>query len=273
MNPERASLAASIGLAFEFAESQAAHADQGGLFDFDDSHAASTHEPALVEAAPWDVKERLTHEKAALGFYLSGHLFDQVEAEVRQFARRRIADLIDSREPQLLAGIVGELRVVNGQRGRVAIFKLDDKSETIEAVANDELLDANRELLKDDELVVIQGRVQPDRFSGGLRLNVQQVWDLATARCRFGRYLRVAVNGHVPPVEALLRDFPPRRLATEHGETLQGLPVRLVLQRERATGEVDLGEDARFFPSDQALAGWRVATHGQASVVYAGEGG
>ena len=273
LNPHRASLVASIGLAFEFAGTQDAHADQGGLFDFADSHAASTQEPALVDAAPWDVKERLTQEKTALGFYLSGHLFDQVEAEVRQFARRRIADLIDSREPQLLAGIVSDLRIVNGQRGRVAIFKLDDHSEPIEAVASEELLDANKELFKDDEVLVVQGKAKPDRFTGGLRLDVQQVWDLASARCRFGRYLRVAVNGTAPPVAEMLRDFPPRRLATEHGELVQGLGIRLVLQRAQAQGELDLGDDARFYPSDGALARWRHATHGQAVVVYPAERG
>ena len=36
-----------------------------------------TQEPALVAAEPWGVKERLTQEKTAIGFYLSGHLFDQ----------------------------------------------------------------------------------------------------------------------------------------------------------------------------------------------------
>ncbi len=271
LEPRRSALLASIGLAFEFADSQAAHADQGGLFDFADSHAASTQEPALVEAPVWDVKERLTLEKTALGFYLSGHLFDQVESEVRQFARRRIADLTDSREPQLLAGIVSDLRIVNGQRGRVAIFKLDDKSEPIDAVANEELLDACRSLLVDDELLIVQGRVQPDRFGGGLRLNVQQIWDLPTARCRFGRFLRVAVNGHTPPVARLLQDFPPRRVSTEHGESLQGLPVRLLLQRDLASAELDLGEDSRFYPSDLALARWRVDSHGQALVVYSNE--
>ena len=271
LNPHRASLLASVGLAFEFADSQAAHADQGGLFDFADSHAASTQEPALVEASTWDVKERLTQEKTAIGFFLSGHLFDQVEAEVRQFVRRRIADLSDSREPQLLAGIVSDLRIVNGQRGRVGIFKLDDSSEPIEAVANEEVLDANKSCLVNDELVIVQGKVQPDRFSGGLRLNVMQVWDLAAARCRFGRFLRVDVNGTTPPVARLLQEFPPRRVATEHGETVQGLPVRLVLQRERATAELDLGEDGRFFPSDMALARWRLDSHGHAQVVYGGE--
>jgi len=140
-------------------------------------------------------------------------------------------------------------------------------------VANEELLNANRELLKDDELVIVQGKVQPDRFSGGLRLNVQQVWDLASARCRFGHYLSVQVNGKVPPIDELLRDFPPRRVDSEHGELLQGLPVRLHIHRHGADGEVrgdlDLGEQARFYPCDEALERWRLAADGRsARVVY-----
>jgi DNA polymerase III subunit alpha len=275
LHADRASMLASVALALDWADTQAAHADQGGLFDFGDdgaggeSHGASTQEPPLVAAETWGIKERLTQEKGALGFYLSGHLFDQSATEVRRFAKRRIADLLDSREPQLLAGIVTDLRVINGQRGRVAIFKLDDKSEAIEAVANEDLLNANRDLLKEDELIIVQGKVQPDRFSGGLRLTVAQVWDLASARCRFGKYLRVAVNGSVPPVAEVLRDFPSRRLATEHGELPLGLTVRLELHREAASGELDLGEAARFYPTDAALDRWRAgAHHGQASVVY-----
>ncbi|WKB54147.1 DNA polymerase III subunit alpha [Eleftheria terrae] len=269
LEPNRAQLVASIGLAFEYAGAQAANADQGGLFDFGDCHASSSQEPELVAAEPWSIKERLGFEKVAIGFYLSGHLFDEYEPEVRQFAKRKIADLIDSREPQMLAGIVSDLRVVNGQRGRVAIFKLDDRSEVIEAVANEELLDAHRELFKDDELIVVQGKVQPDRFSGGLRLNVQQVWDLTSARCRFGKYLRVAVNGSAPPIGELIRQFPPKRTQTEHGDLLQGLTVRLLLNRPAAYGELDLGEEARFYPSDEALQRWRQgAQAGQATVIY-----
>jgi DNA polymerase-3 subunit alpha len=269
LHPERSAMVASIGLAFDYAETQAANADQGGLFDFGDSHAASTQEPDLVAAEPWSIKERLGFEKTALGFYLSGHLFDQSADEVRRIARRRNADLIDSREPQLLAGIVGDLRVVNGQRGRVAIFKLDDKTEALEAVANEDLLNAHRELLKDDELIIVQGKVQPDRFSGGLRLNVTQVWDLAAARCRFGKYLRVEVNGSIPPVAEVLRDFPSRKLATEHGDLPQGLTVRLALHRDRASGEIDLGDAARFYPTDDAIERWRAgASQGKAEVVY-----
>jgi DNA polymerase III subunit alpha len=269
LHPERACALASVALAFDWADAQAAHADQGGLFDFAESHAASTQEPALVAAEPWSIKERLTLEKTALGFFLSGHLFDQSAAEVRQFAKRAIADLTDSREPQLLAGIISDLRVVNGQRGRVAIFKLDDGSEYIEAVANEELLEANRERLRDDELVIVQGKVQPDRFSGGLRLNVNQLWDLPAARARFGKYLSVAVNGKAPPVAEVIRTWPARKTATEPGELPQGLGVRLRLWREAAEAELDLGDAARFWPSDEALARWKTLAHeGRAAIVY-----
>ncbi|MFZ9640573.1 MAG: DNA polymerase III subunit alpha, partial [Hylemonella sp.] len=267
----RAALLASIDRAFEFAAAAAANAHQGGLFDLmgEDAHGSSTQEPGLVDMLPWEVKERLTHEKTAIGFYLSGHLFDAVALEVRRFVKRSIADLIDSREPQLLAGIISDFRVINGQRGKLGLFKLDDKSGMIEARIDESLMNANRTLMRDDELVIVMGKVMPDRFSGGLQLNVNQVWDLSAARCRFGKYLRVQVNGQVPDVNRLLSDFPPRKEMTEQGELLRGLLVRLALQREGAAAELQLGEGAKFFPSDAALAGWMAqADRGQAMVVY-----
>jgi DNA polymerase-3 subunit alpha len=269
LHRNRAELVASIDRAFDFASACEANANQGGLFDMGDSHAASTQEPPLVEAMPWRVKEQLTHEKTAIGFYLSGHLFDEVAAEVRRFARTPIDDLIDSREPQLLAGIISDFRVINGQRGKLALFKLDDKSATIEATADENVINANRNLLKDDELVIVQARLQPDRFSGGFRLSVQQCWDLATARCRFGKFLRVAVNGKAPDVQRLVREFPARREQTEQGELVRGLPVRLAVRRDLAVAELQLGEAARFFPSDAALASWMAqADQGVAQIVY-----
>ena len=271
----RASLSASIDRAFDFAAAAAANANQSGLFDMaeGDSHGSSTTEPELVGATPWGVKERLTLEKTALGFYLSGHLFDEVVREVRQFVRREIVELIDSREPQILAGIISDFRIINGQRGKLALFKLDDKSAVIEATADEAVINANRNLLKEDELVIITGKLQPDRFSGGFRLSVQQVMDLPTARCRFGKFLRVAVNGKLPDIQRLLKDFPARREESEQGELVRGMEVRLTMVRESDAGsaavELQLGESARFFPTDAALAGWMAqADQGQAAVVY-----
>ena len=269
LHPERAPVLASIGLAFDWADTQEVNQSQSGLFDFGDSHAASTHEPALVAAEALSVRERLSFEKAALGFYYSGHLFEQYAGEVRRIAKRRIADLVDSREPVLLAGVVLDLRMVNSQRGRVAIFRLDDMSERIEAVVNEELLETTRDLLREDELLIVQGRAQPDRFSGGLRLNVQALWDLAGARARFGRYLAVSVNGTVPPLHELLRQWPVRRIAGDQGPITVGLPVRLCIERSDAKAELDLGDEGRFWPSDDALSRWKAVAHrGEAAIVY-----
>jgi DNA polymerase-3 subunit alpha len=271
----RASLLASLDRAFDFAAATLANANQGGLFDMggDDDHGSSTQEPALVQATPWGVRERLMLEKSAIGFYLSGHLFDEVSVEVRRFVKRQIEELMDAREPQLLAGILTDFRIINGQRGKLALFKLDDKSGVIEARADEALINANRNLLKDDELIIVMGKLQPDRFSGGMQLTVTQIWDLQQARCRFGKFLRVSVNGKAPDVAGLIRDYPAQREVSEQGELVRGLAVRLLVsgqdQEGQARAELQLGERFKFFPSDAALAGWRAqADQGRAEIVF-----
>ena len=286
----RAALMASVERASDFAAAAEANANQGGLFDMGaddghDNHGASTREPDLVEAMPWGVKETLSLEKTALGFYLSGHLFDEVAREVRQFAKRQIEDLIDTREPQLLAGIVSDFRVINGQRGKLGLFKLDDKSGSIDARVDEALINTHKNLLKEDELIIVMGKAQPDRFGGGaMQLTINQIWNLEQARCRFGKYLKVAVNGKAPDVGRMVKDFPAKREMTEQGLLVRGLSVRFAVSREasdasqgegpqgeavRATAELQLGEAAKFFPTDAALAGWRSQAHqGLCAIVY-----
>ncbi|MCZ8075860.1 MAG: DNA polymerase III subunit alpha [Paucibacter sp.] len=261
LEPDRARLLASVARGYTHAETQEANADQGGLFDFGDTHGSSTAEPDLVDVPAWSIKEKLTLEKTAIGYYLSGHLFDQSGDEVRRMVKRRIANVEDaalSREVVMLAGIVSDLRVINGNRGRVAIFKLDDKSDIIEAVANEELLNLHKELLVDDELLILQGKVQIDRFAGGYRFNVQAIWDLAAARTRFGRYFYVPVGATLPDLKEVVKQWPPRQVQTEQGVTLQGLKIQthhfLQGEHEGAEFRLELGEDSRFWPCDEALA-------------------
>jgi len=259
----RAEVLASVEVAFDFAAASVANANQGGLFDMmgEDDHGSSTQEPDLVSTTPWGVKEQLTLEKTALGFYFSGHLFDEVQREVRRFARTELGDVKESRDPVILAGIVTDFRIINGQRGKLALFKIDDKTAVLEVSADENLINLHRNLLKDDELIVVQAVAQPDRFSGGLRLKIQQIWDLAAARCRFGKFLRVAVNGTAPAVATLVREFPPKRELTDQGELVRGLPVRLALQRAGAQCELQLDDRALFFPTDAALASWTAQAH------------
>ena len=151
----------------------------------------------------------------------------------------------------------------------MGIFRLDDRSDSIEAVIDERGLETYRELLKEDELVILQARVQPDRFSGGVRLNVQQMWDLPAARARFGRYLSVSVASRALPVSDVLSLWPAKVISSEEGQTTQGLRVRVRVCREAAQGEIDLGDAARFWPVDEALGRWKSLAHeGQAQVVY-----
>ena len=99
------------------------------------------------------------------------------------------------------------------------------------------------------------------------------MWDLEAARCKFGKYLHVHVNGVEPNIERLVNSFPPRREMTEQGELLRGLPVRLRIKRHAefgdVTGDYALNDNARFFPTNAALASWAAqADGGSAHIVY-----
>jgi DNA polymerase-3 subunit alpha len=81
------------------------------------------------------------------------------------------------------------------------------------------------------------------------------------------------VNGSAPDISRLVRDFPPRREMSDQGEFVRGLPVRLSLRRQNgvggATAELQLGEAAKFFPTDAALASWMAqADRGLVQIVY-----
>ncbi len=54
---------------------------------------------------------------------------------------------------------------------------------------------------------------------------------------------------------------------------MRGLPVRLLVERRADKGgvmaQLQLGDEARFFPSDAALASWMAqADEGRAAIVY-----
>jgi DNA polymerase-3 subunit alpha len=84
LEPNRASLLASAGRAIEAAEQAERAASQTSLFG--EAEATQNAGLVLVPARPWDLKQRLTEEKAALGYCLSGHLFSVYERELADSA-------------------------------------------------------------------------------------------------------------------------------------------------------------------------------------------
>lgn len=157
--------------------------------------------------------------------------------------------------------------------GKLILFKLDDKSAVIEASVDEATWNRHKDQLKDDEFIIISARVGLDRFSGGLRAKAQHVWGLADARGKcFGRYLLVNTDRHQPDVARLLQEFPMVE-QTEQGVLRHGLKVRLGVICKggdtRAGVELNLGDAARFFPSDQAMAAWsQEAGHDAIKIVY-----
>ncbi|MBL8384231.1 MAG: DNA polymerase III subunit alpha [Burkholderiales bacterium] len=190
---DRAALLASVGIAMEAAEQAEQSASQVSLFGGSDEPAA--REPELLRTLRWTKRDRLLNEKMALGYYLSAHLFDAYAPEVRQVAKTPLAAVQPREEAQLLAGIVAQLRVAMTRRGKLTILELDDGTAKIEVTVFQELVDAHRDLLKPDELVVVAGRVREDRFAGGVRISAERIMGLADLRRAHARGLRLSMNG------------------------------------------------------------------------------
>ena len=74
--------------------------------------------------------------------------------------------------------------------------------------------------------------------------------------------------GSTFPVADLIKEFPIQVVRGEAGEFSQGLRLRLLVQRETATAELDLGDQGRIYPGDAALARCAQLTEGKARVVY-----
>jgi DNA polymerase-3 subunit alpha len=49
----------------------------------------------------------------------------------------------------------------------------------VEVTIHNELLDANRNILREDEFLLLVGKVSEDRFNGGLRITAEKAFELA----------------------------------------------------------------------------------------------
>lgn len=266
----RSELLASVGLAFEFAQAQENNSQQSGLFDAGDTHGSSSQEPPIQTEAAWGIREKLTHEKSALGFHLSGHLFEESELEIRQFVKSKLSDLTENRDPQWVAGIVRGERSINTAKGRLNIFVLDDMSASIELTVDELVFEKCRPLIKEDQLIIALVRVQTDRRNGGVRVSLLDAVDLISARCQFGKYLQLDVGHGSPVLAKILNSFPSKSSlkALQNNENV-GLGLRIHLSRGGSQADIQLGTSTLFYPSNEALAEFASnAEEGRSYIVY-----
>ncbi|HVF64964.1 MAG TPA: DNA polymerase III subunit alpha [Casimicrobiaceae bacterium] len=243
IDARRATLFASVGIAIEAAERAEASAGQVSLFGDPTRDEAAP----LVIAREWSEAERLAHEKTALGFYLSGHPFRAYASELSAIVRTTLASIQPKADRQLIAGIVTALRVQTGRRGKMAFVTLDDGNGAAEIVVFNETFDARRNLLRDDQLVVIEARVLQrvgdDGESQGLRIVAENVYDLGEVRKRWAKRLTLSINGNADAgrLEDLLKPF--------RGD---GVRVTVRYGNGRFGGDIELPESWRVAP-DSAL--------------------
>jgi DNA polymerase-3 subunit alpha len=248
IDADRARLLASVGIALELAERRAREAAQVSLFGAGEAEPLAS--PRLAQVQPWDEPQRLAEEKAALGFYLSGHPFTRFRPEIAHFVRTTLAELAPRNEPVMLAGVVASARTQMTRRGKMAIVMLDDGTAQVEVSVFNELFEAHRDILKEDRPLVIQGKVARDEFTGGVRVVAERLLDLRAARERFARQLRLSMNGEASAAR-LRQLLEPYRNGT--------CPVAVRYFNGTAACEVRLGEDWRVTPDDglvEQLRAW-----------------
>ena len=254
LNSNRASLLASVGLAIESAEQMSRAASQAYLFGELDgqSHLQSQ----LVNAEPWPEREKLYQEKIGLGYYFSGHPFDTYAPELKRFIRTRLDQLHPQREPQLLAGIIHSIRVQMTRRGKMGVINLEDGKSRVEVIVFNELFDANRGWLKEDQLLIVEAKIGMRGYNGNegeeLRITAEQLYDFAGICSRFAKQLKIHCDksslSQVSNLKTLLAPF-----SIQQKSYANYCPVTIVYHNDFASGKLELGTDWRIYLHDDLL--------------------
>jgi DNA polymerase-3 subunit alpha len=216
---------------------------------------------------PWTRLQGLQGERETLGLYLTGHPVELQMQDLSRFTSCKLGD-IEATMPSeakgnrrgtamVLAGLVRAIRRRGNRGGFVAI---EDHSGRLEVALFDESWSLYADMLNKDEIIVIEGRVANDDFSGGFRMTAQKIMTLSEAKSRFARGIQVSLRGPNEEIyPALKSTFIPYR----SGSDLVWLDysnararVRLELTEEcgvkaceelvAALGELDVVTDARL---------------------------
>ena len=138
-------------------------------------------------------------------------------------------------------------------RGKMAFVQLDDGTTSLEVSVFNELFEAERAKIKDDEVLIIEGKVQRDNFAGEgkIRVIAERLLTLSEARGRFAKQLRLSLNGQASLAKAPSTVYKLRDLLTPY--TPGNCPVRLAYRNDEATCELLLGDSIRVRLDDDLL--------------------
>jgi DNA polymerase-3 subunit alpha len=209
INDHRRQLLETLDDAIGSADQKTRSANQNSLFGDD---VGINMPVAMANVARWSLREQLQNEKVSLGFYLSGHPYQEFSDELANFVKTRLSEITPPSAPQsqngyggrragkevLLAGMVAEVRIQQTRRGRMAIIKLEDGSAQLEVTAFNELYESSRTWIREGELLVVKGKASFDEYSGSMRVTAEEVFDLASARAASAKRLEITCSINAP---------------------------------------------------------------------------
>ena len=253
LGAERAVLWEAIPDSLQAAD-QAAKNQDAGMFDlFGEVESESERNPYedYKRVRPWTDKERLTGEKDTLGLYLTGHPIDEYESELKHFVSKRIVELQPARgQSQKMAGLVVDMRLKKTKKGdNLCFVTLDDRSARIDVTLFGDTYDAVRNLVVKDAVLVVEGEVAEDHYSGGIKVRVSKVLSIPQARSQYASGVQVICEGSqlgqrkLKELQALLQEH--------KGDG--SLPVKLRYHRSDAAATLVLGEQWQVQANDELL--------------------
>ena len=245
----RPSLLLQLPEVLKATEQLARERESGQSSLFGGGTATTTSRIALPDADNWALEQQLAGEYATLGHYLSGHPLDPHRAELLALTGCTLADLDrvwrERRDRRgeasvVLAGIVGLMR----RRGDAQAFaQFEDGYGQIEVSFWGETFSQSAPLLTRGRILLIEGGLREDEYTGGFSLRAKQCWDFQQLCAQQARRLSLVADlrerGTLEKIENLLAQFRPG-----------GTPLRLSLRTETSRGTLDLngGQSVRADP-------------------------
>ena len=246
----RAVMLAGMDEAVKLAEQHARNTSSGMGDLFGDSvvdSASDINYNSYNAARSLSLKDRLNGEKETLGLYLTGHPIDEYEIELKSMVANRIADLRPGKSGTTVSGMVVGMRIMKNKRGEsFAFLTLDDKSGRVELSVWAEKFNAYREILVKDALLVVQGIVSEDSFTGGLKMAADSIQSIYEARCSKLSSLQLNVS------ESAV-DWVDRFHNTVSGYREGNCPVTVEYSAASASGQLKLGSQWLVQPRDDLI--------------------
>ena len=248
----RAVMLAAMDEAVKLAEQHARNTSSGMGDLFGESvveSASDINYSSYGAARSLSVRERLNGERDTLGLYLTGHPIDEYEEELQRMHPNRISVLRPGKESATVSGMVVGMRVMKNKRGEsFAFLTLDDKSGRLEVSVFAEKFNVYRDILVKDALLVVQGGVSEDSFTGGLKMLAESIQSIYEARCSKIKYLSVSIDSS--------------RYTEQWVETLHhsvssysdgNCPLEIDYTTASASGRLKVGNQWRVQPRDELI--------------------